>query len=257
MINPSKFFILTLLFLIIGCVTKKNPAPDKFSEDVSYLEMLNMIPDTTAIVQVKQFYELEHSIEDIKKEIEVLQSHVMEYKYQSTETDYSKKLKEFIDKPLASHKIFLNNSSIIEGTIEKDKQFSLLVDTDVGKLTINKSDINKIEDLVIPLADIVFLGHGIEEISKNNRNYSGKIINQGNRRGDFVRIIYSLWDENTNLIISDSTFVNGPQVVYKSGIITDTILEPNQSTRFTLNIAISDSINVTYVTRDIRWEFYD
>ena len=57
-------------------------------------------------------------------------------------------------------------------------------------------------------------------------------MNQGNRRGDFVRVIYNLWGENTKLIISDSSFVEGTKVIYRSGIVTDTILDPNQSAKF-------------------------
>jgi len=219
--------------------------------------MLSMIPDSTEIIESEKFYVLEKSVDDIKKEIEILQAHVVEYQYKQPETDYSKKLKEFIDRPPPSHKIFLKNGSIIEGTIKKDKQFSLLVDTDLGKLTINKLDIEKIDDLILPSADIVFIGHGYEEISKDYRKFTGKIINQGDRRGDFVRVIYNLWDENTILIKSDSSFIGGPQIVYHSGIITDTILEPNKSAQFKIEVFIPDSINVAYVTRDIRWDLYE
>ena len=79
-------------------------------------------------------------------------------------------------------------------------------------------------------------------------------MNQGNRRGDFVRVIYSLWGENTQLLGSDSTFIEGSQIIYKSGIVTDSVLEPNQSAQFSLKVAVPDSISVTYITRDVRWE---
>jgi hypothetical protein len=133
----------------------------------------------------------------------------------------------------------------------------LLIDTDVGKLTISKSEIDEINDLILPTPDIVFIGHGQEEIFKTYRIFTGKIMNQGNRRGDFVRVIYSLWGENTQLIISDSSFAEGSQVIYRSGIITDTILEPNASAHFNVQIPIADSINVAYITRDVHWELYD
>ena len=82
-------------------------------------------------------------------------------------------------------------------------------------------------------------------------------MNQGRRRGDFVRVIYNLWGENTQLIGSDSSFVDGTQVVYHSGIVSDTVLEPNQSAQFKVQISIPDSIIVTYITRDIRWALFD
>lgn len=253
----SNTLILILCLSIIGCGGKNDPDPDQIVDDISYAEMLNMVPDSTELIESEKFYVLEKSVDDIKREIKILQAHVVEYGYQQSETDYSKKLKEFIDRPPPAHKISLKNGSIIEGTIKKDKQISLLVDTDVGKLIINKLDIEKIDDLILPSADIVFIGHGYEEVFKDYRIFSGKIINQGNRRGDFVRVIYNLWDKNTELIKSDSSFVGGPQIVYHSGIVTDTILEPNKSAQFNIEVFISDSINVAYVTRDIRWDLYD
>ena len=249
--------IIILCITIVGCGGKNNPDPDHTANDISYAEMLSMIPDSTEVVKTNQFYILEKSVEDIKREVEILQARVVEYEYQPSETDYSKKLKEFIDKPPPAHKIFLNNGSIIEGTIKKDRQFSLLIDTDVGKLTISKLDIEKIDDLILPIADIIFIGHGQEEIFKDHRIFSGKIMNQGDRRGDFVRVIYNLWNENTELIQSDSSFIGGQQIVYHTGIVTDTILKPNQSTQFNIQVYIPDSVNVAYITRDIRWDVYD
>jgi hypothetical protein len=241
----------------IGCGGKKNPDPDEAVNEIPKTDIPNIFVDTIGVVQTEKFYELEKSVEDIQKEVEVLQARVMEYEYKPPETNYTKQLKELIDKPPPAHKIFLKNGSIIEGTIEKDKLDYLLIDTDVGKLTISKSDIDKIDDLILPTPEIVFIGHGQEEVFETHRIFTCKIMNQGNRRGDFVRVIYNLWDENTELITSDSSFVGGPQVIYRSGIITDTILKPNQSAQFDVQVTIPDSINVAYITRDVRWELYD
>ena len=98
---------------------------------------------------------------------------------------------------------------------------------------------------------------GKEEVFKTYRIFTGKVRNQGSRRGDFVRVIYNLWGENTQLIHSDSAFVEGTQVIYRSGIVTDTVIEPNQSAQFEIQISIPDSIIVTYITRDIRWALFD
>ena len=96
-----------------------------------------------------------------------------------------------------------------------------------------------------------------EEVFEKYRLYTGKVINQGIRRGDFVRVIYNLWGGNTQLLHSDSSFVEGTQVIYRSGIVTDTVLEPNQSAQFKVLISIPDSITVTYITRDVHWALFD
>ena len=250
-------FILAILIFQFGCGGKKSADPDPQIETPIQTEITNIFTDSVAVVQSNKFFELEQSMEDIQKEVEMLRNKVMDYEYKPPESDYTKQLKALIDNPPPAHKISLKNGSIIEGTIEKDKVEYLLVNTEVGLLTLNKSEILGIEDLILPTPELVFIGHGQEESFESFRLFSGKVMNQGNRRGDFVRVIYSLWGENTQLLGSDSTFIEGSQIIYKSGIVTDSVLEPNQSTQFSLKVAIPDSISVPYVTRDIRWEMFD
>ena len=253
--------ILIISLSIIGCGGKKNsdptPDPDQLKNKTLQTDILNVFADSIEIAQTEHFFKLEKSVEDVQKEIEVLRTRVMKYEHKYPEPNYTKQLKELINKPPPAHKISLKNGSIIKGTIEKDKLDYLLVDTDVGKLTINKSDIENIDDLILPTPDVVFIGHGQEEVFETHRLFTGKVMNQGSRRGDFVRVIYNLWGGNTKLIRSDSSFVEGTQVIYRSGIVTDTVLEPNQSAQFKVLISIPDSITVTYITRDVRWALFD
>ena len=107
------------------------------------------------------------------------------------------------------------------------------------------------------MPDIIFIGHGQEEIYENYHLFTGKVMNQGAHRGDFVRVIYQLWGEDTQIISSDSAFVAGTQVMYKSGVITDTALEPNQSAHFSVQVSIDNERPIAYVTREIRWLLYE
>ena len=250
-------FILAISIFQFGCGGKKSADPDPQIETPIQTEITNIFTDSVAVVKSNNFFALEQSVEDIQKEVEMLRNKVMDYEYKPPDSDYTKQLKALIDNPPPAHKISLKNGSIIEGTIEKDKVEYLLVNTEVGLLTLNKSEILGIEDLILPTPELVFIGHGQEEAFDSFRLFSGKVMNQGNRRGDFVRVIYSLWGENTQLLGSDSTFVEGSQIIYRSGIVTDSVLEPNQSAQFSLKVAVPDSISVTYVTRDVRWEMFD
>ena len=250
-------FILAISIFQFGCGRKKSADPDPQNETPIQTEITNIFTDSVAVVQSNNFFELEQSMEDIQKEVEILRNKVMNYGYNPPDSDYTKQLKALIDNPPPAHKISLKNGSIIEGTIEKDKVEYLLVNTEVGLLTLNKSEILGIEDLILPTPELVFIGHGQEEAFESFRLFSGKVMNQGNRRGDFVRVIYSLWGENTQLLGLDSTFIEGSQIIYRYGIVTDSVLEPNQSAQFSLKVAVPDSISVTYVTRDVRWEMFD
>ena len=250
-------FILAISIFQFGCGGKKSAHPDPQIETPIQTEITNIFTDSVEVVKSNKFFELEQSMGDIQKEVEMLRNKVMHYGYKPSDSDYTKQLKALIDNPPPAHKISLKNGSIIEGTIEKDKVEYLLVNTEVGLLTLNKSEILGIEDLILPTPELVFIGHGQEETFESFRLFSGKVMNQGNQRGDFVRVIYSLWGENTQLLGSDSTFIEGYQIIYRSGIVTDSVLEPNQSAQFSLKVAVPDSISVTYVTRDLRWEMFD
>ena len=129
--------------------------------------------------------------------------------------------------------------------------------TKVGKLTIEKEEIDFIQDLILPIPNIIFIGHGKEQIFDSYHIFTGKVMNEGSRRGDFVRVIYELRGEDTKIISSDSAFVSGKQIKFKSGIVTDTSLEPNQSAHFSVRVPIDGDIPVSYIIREVRWLLYD
>ena len=163
-----------------------------------------------------------------------------------------------IKTPKIKHEIELSNGTTIQGTIIYENADEMIVETQIGQLKINKNEILQIEDVLPPIAIIEFIGDGIEEIYKDYRGYKGTIKNMGLKRADFVRIIYSMYDENSNLIVSDSAFVDGQKYQYNSGIISDASV--NQNSFFadyyvTVNIP-SDKI-VKYHLKEVRWEYYE
>jgi len=249
-------FILSLPLITCGS-NKKKPDADTIPIDTETTTIKIIRPDSAYTQSATPFYELEESIEDIQKQIAQLQTRVSEYDYKPSKTNYTEKLKELIDEPPPAHKITLKNGSVIEGTIEKDRIEDIMVKTEVGKLTIQKKEIEFIKDLILPVPHIVFIGHGQEQVFENHHLYTGKVMNHGSRRGDFVRVIYQLWGEDTQLINSDSAFVAGTQIMYKSGIVTDTVLEPNQSAHFSVQVSIDGDTPISYVTREVHWSLYD
>ena len=246
------FSLIIPLTLICCGGNKTKPDPDEFSTNTA-----TMVPDLSHVQPEARFYDLEESIEDIQRQIVLLQIRVSEYENESSETNYTESLKELIDEHHPAHKITLKNESVIEGTIEEDRVEDIIVKTKVGSLTIEKKEIEFIQDFILPKPHIEFIGHGQEQVFDSYHLFTGKVLNQGGLRGDFVRVIYQLWDEDTQLISSDSAFVFGTQVMYKSGIITDTALEPNQSAHFSVQVPVDVEIPISYVTREVHWLLYD
>ena len=202
-------FIIPLALICCGS-NKTKPDPDEFSTNT-----VTMVPDSLRMQPEARFYELEDSIEDIQRQIVLLKIRVSEYENESSETNYTERLKELIDGHHPAHKITLKNESVIEGTIEEDRVEDIIVKTKVGSLTIEKKEIDYIEDLVLPKPQIVFIGHGQEQVFDSYHLFTGKVLNKGGLRGDFVRVIYQLWGEDTQIISADSAFVAGTQVMYK------------------------------------------
>ena len=104
--------------------------------------------------------------------------------------------------------------------------------------------------------ELDFKGDASEEIHSDHRIFSGEIINSGFRRADFVRVIYKLYSEQTELVGMDSTFIDGSKFVYKSGVISDTCLEPGSSVNFIVKVD-ADSSLVRYVTREVKWDVFE
>ena len=83
------------------------------------------------------------------------------------------------------------------------------------------------------------------------------MINTGLRRGDFVRVIYHFWADDTEPIFSDSCFVSGQNVVYLNGVVSDASLEPTESATFNLHINLPKSLQYEYITKEIQWDTFD
>tara|TARA_B100000686_G_scaffold337017_1_gene407595 strand:+ start:920 stop:1783 length:864 start_codon:yes stop_codon:yes gene_type:complete len=215
--------------------------------------------NTDSLIQTNdtQFYKLEKSIEDILLKISFLEKQLLLNENSAPSTSFTEKLKNLIDAPPIKHQISLKNESIIEGFIEKDNETNILVMTSLGRLTIDKNEIEYIEEITTLEPDIIFIGHGLEKEFDTYYEFTGKVLNQGTLRGDFVRVIYKLWADDTNMLFSDSAFVEGDQIKYQSGIVTDTALNPNKSARYTVKVPINHTAPVTYVTREIRWMKYN
>ena len=67
---------------------------------------------------------------------------------------------------------------------------------------------------------------------------------------------YKLWSEKTELIGIDSSFVDGTKIIYRSGVIADTAVEPGYTAEFNVTVE-ADSSLVRYITREIKWNTFE
>ena len=95
------------------------------------------------------------------------------------------------------------------GTILKENMDKLIVQTQIGQLTIDKGNVETIQEIAPSNAKVEFSGDAQEKIYDSGKSFSGTVTNNGLQRADFVRIIYNLWGSETDLIASDSSFIEG------------------------------------------------
>ena len=246
--------ILKILFstlIIISCSTKKvdlDSDPEILPEETKQETSNNESP----------FYPIKDSMEDLQYQINELKARVTEYESTLHAPSLNSEILKLIKVPQLKHEIDVDNGTMIQGTILQENSVELIVQTRIGQLRIDKAHVVNIREVEPFVPEITLNEDTIEEqISPNQLNFSGSLTNVGGRRGDFIRIIYHLWENDTKIILSDSTFINGNSVIYSNGVISDACLDPGETGTFNLLITIPDSLSVTYWTKEIRAEVFE
>ena len=252
----SKYLnFLVIILLLTGCSNKnKEVSPDT---DQGNESSVNTEESPSFLETAEPFYPLKETVEDIQAQLNDLHARVIEYETRVSTPSFNTEVLKMIKIPQLNHEINLTNGTLIQGTIIQENMDQLIVQTQIGQLTIDKGNVEAIKEIAPATAKIDFVGDADEKNMAESRLYSGTVTNSGLQRADFVRIIYQLWGSETDLISSDSTFIEGTQLVYQSGIITDTALRPGETAEFFLEIKSPSDKNVQYITRDIHWDSYE
>ena len=254
--SVSKYLkILFIILLLAGCSKKNKDISPDADETIESSENTEKPPSFLGTAE--PFYPLKETVEDIQTQLNDLHARVIEYETRVSTPSFNTEVLKMIKVPQLNHEINLTNGTLIQGTIIQENMDQLIVQTQIGQLTIDKGNVEAIKEIAPAMAKIDFDGDADEKIMSESRLYSGTVTNWGLDRADFVRIIYQLWGGETDLISSDSTFIEGAKVVYQSGVITDTALRPGETAEFFLEIKIPSDRKVQYITRDIQWDSYE
>tara|TARA_Y100000996_G_scaffold199197_1_gene156224 strand:- start:248 stop:997 length:750 start_codon:yes stop_codon:yes gene_type:complete len=243
--------ILLLTLLSFSCSTKVvdlDPQPEIIPEESEKTEKTKNSP----------FYPVNETIENLQNQINELKSRVTEYESTLQAPSLNAEVLKLIKEPELTHEIDIDNGAMIQGKIIQENAAELIIKTRIGQLRIDKAHVIEIRESPPFSPEIVMDNNTLLE--KNNQNIlsvSGTLKNNGSRRGDFVRIIYHLWENDTKLVFSDSTFISGNTIQYMNGVISDASLNPGQSGTFDFSINIPDSVTVTYWTKEIRTDIFE
>ena len=250
-------FIYVILFLFSGCGAKEEiqitsptiiPAviPEQITTEIKYIHN-------------DPFYPMKDKIEDLEFKIDQLRAQVLEYESNLHAPSLNSELLKLIKTPHIEHEISLDNGTLLQGKIIQENSENLIIQTRIGQLKIDKSHINGINEVEPLSPNLVFDESTVEEkLSKNNKSFSGSIINTGSKRGDFIRVIYKLWESTgTTPLLLDSAFISGSTISYSNGVISDACLNPGDVGTYNISIDIPDTLDISHWTKEIRLDIFE
>jgi len=235
--------------------TLDTPLKTKTAED--------LLPQVRAFDQVDklqfedQFFEYESNLRVLKNQIDSLKSIVTAFEKKQTMPNVSREILDLIKVPEFQYRIELKNGTVVLGDILSETDSTLVLKTQIGQLVLKKEMVIRRDKHEEPEPKVIFLGDPFVNIYPDRHEFSGRVKNVGQKRADFVRVVTNLFTQTTKPAGQDSVFVKGSRIIYDSGVIADTALEPGQTATYNFPVKIKGRRKVQYHTMDIHWNTTD
>ena len=223
----------------------------------------DLLPQVRAFDQVdklqfeEQFFEYESNLRVLKNQIDSLKSIVIAFEKKQTMPNLSRELLDLIKVPEFQYRVELKNGTVVLGDILSETDSSLVLKTQIGQLVLKKDMVIRRDKHEEPEPKVIFLGDPFVNIYPDRHEFSGRVKNVGEKRADFVRVVTNLYTQTTKAAGQDSVFVKGSRIIYDSGVIADTALEPGQAATYSFPVKIKSRRKVQYHTMDIHWNTTD
>ena len=223
----------------------------------------DLLPQVRAFDQVDklqfedQFFEYESNLRVLKNQIDSLKSIVLAFEKKQTMPNVSREILDLIKVPEFQYRIELKNGTVVLGDILSETDSSLVLKTQIGQLVLKKEMVIRRDKHEEPEPKVIFLGDPFVNIYPDRHEFSGRVKNVGEKRADFVRVVTNLFTQTTKAAGQDSVFVKGSRIIYDSGVIADTALEPEQTATYSFPVKIKGRRKVQYHTMDIHWNTTD
>ncbi|UCH10395.1 MAG: hypothetical protein JSU61_00425 [Fidelibacterota bacterium] len=244
-------FLLTILIIGIALL------PEVRAQEQAGDTVVTLPRRTTRRITYKDFYDMQTGLEDLRRQMNQLRIDVEAYKSREMTPEVYRTILKRLQPVKMTHEVLMTNGTIVRGNIIDENIDELTIETTLGNLTLDKSNIRSIQDIADLKPKVEFLGDAKEEIYDTYRIYTGQVENTGISRGDFARVIFRLWNAKTELVAEDSAFVEGTSIAYLSGVVADTALEPGQTAEYRVKVMVAKNNPVSYITREIHWERMD
>jgi len=171
-----------------------------------------------------------------------------------------KEIKRLLNYPEQISEIRLANGTTVQGKILSENLDRVVVQTNIGMLSIEQENIVELKPYDKLHADVQIEGDFEDQHHSDKRVFVGKVHNGGLRRADFVRVRFSLHDNRTHIVAQDSAFVAGKPYTFYSGVISESSLEPNESAEFRVEVPLPAGVEtnkITYITHKVLFDEFN
>ncbi len=199
-----------------------------------------------------RFHELDEEIRNLKNELKELKQEVLIYRSEVNMPKIREEIQKRVSIPELTHEILLKNGTLVQGILLEENLETVNVRTHIGVITLQRQQIKSIDKMKKQEPNLTFDGSVKELTFEDKKLFTGNVINEGNLRADFVRVVFSLYDDSANLIQKDSSFVLGNDMKYHGGIYSASALLPGQNGTFQCPVP-TEGKNVSYYTSEIKY----
>ncbi len=205
-------------------------------------------------------------VQQLREEINQIQVEMDRMRVQFREYDdlsaprIRKEIKRLINFPEKISEITLKNGTVVQGKIISEDLDKIVVQTNIGVLSLTQENIKELKPYDRIHADIVLKGDFEDQRHTTSRVFIGQVENKGLRRADFVRVRFRLHDRRTNIIAQDSSFISGEPYSFYSGVVCESSLSPGESSIFRVEINLPAGVeakNISYVTYRILFDEFN
>lgn len=171
-----------------------------------------------------------------------------------------KEIKRLINLPEQISEIRLNNGTIVQGKIISENLDRVVVQTNIGLLSIEQENIVELKPYDKLHADVRIQGDFEDQHHSDKRVFIGLVKNQGLRRADYVRVVFRLHDKRTNIVAADSAFVTGETYSFFSGVISESSLGVGNTAPFRVEVPLPpgmESGKISYVTYKVLFDEFN
>jgi hypothetical protein len=203
--------------------------------------------------------ELRREVNQIQNDMDRMRIQLREYDDLSAPR-IRKEIKRLVNFPEKISEITLKNGTVVQGKILSEDLDKIVVQTNIGTLSIVQENIKELKPFDRLHADVVLKGEFEDQRHTDSRVFIGQVNNKGMRRADFVRVLFRLHDKRTTIIAQDSSYISGEPYSFYSGVISESSLSAGESALFRVEVKLPTGVeakNISYVTYKVLFDEFN